>query len=80
MIIEPNGKIIYAEQDIIDPAKIKKLIVDDPTIGRYYEKEWLMSYELGQKAAPIAIKIKACSIWSALVSIVYDRRKTQQTT
>jgi len=36
MIVEPGGKIVYAQQNIIDPAKIKKLIVDDPTIGRYY--------------------------------------------
>ena len=36
MIVEPGGKIVYAQQNIIDPAKIKKLIVDDPIIGRYY--------------------------------------------
>ena len=36
MIIEPGGHAIYAKQNIIDPAKIKKLIVDDPAIGRYY--------------------------------------------
>jgi thiol-disulfide isomerase/thioredoxin len=36
MIVEPGGKIVYAQQNIIDPAKIKKLIVDDPVIGRYY--------------------------------------------
>ena len=36
MIVEPGGKIVYAGENIIDPAKIKKLIVDDPTIGRYY--------------------------------------------
>jgi hypothetical protein len=36
MIVEPGGKIIYSEENIIDPAKIKKLIVDDPVIGRYY--------------------------------------------
>jgi len=36
MIVEPGGKIVYAQQNIIDPAKIKKLIVDDPSIGRYY--------------------------------------------
>jgi len=36
MIVEPGGKIVYAKQNIIDPAKIKKLIVDDPVIGRYY--------------------------------------------
>lgn len=36
MIVEPGGNIVYARQNIIDPAKIKKLIVDNPTIGRYY--------------------------------------------
>ena len=36
MIVEPGGKIVYAQQNIIDPAKIKRLIVDNPTIGRYY--------------------------------------------
>jgi len=36
MIVEPGGKIVYAKQNIIDPAKIKKLVVDDPVIGRYY--------------------------------------------
>jgi len=36
MIVEPGGKIVYAQQNIIDPAKIKKVIVDDPVIGRYY--------------------------------------------
>jgi len=36
MIVEPGGKIVYGQQNIIDPAKIKKIIVDDPAIGRYY--------------------------------------------
>jgi len=36
MIVEPGGKIVYAQQNIIEPAKIKKFIVDDPAIGRYY--------------------------------------------
>lgn len=36
MIVEPGGKIVYAQQNIIDPAKMKKLIVDNPIIGRYY--------------------------------------------
>jgi thiol-disulfide isomerase/thioredoxin len=36
MIVEPGGKIVYAQQNIIDPGKIKKLIVDNPVIGRYY--------------------------------------------
>ncbi len=36
IIVEPGGKIVYAKQDLIDPAKIKKLVVDNPVIGRYY--------------------------------------------
>src|SRR5436190_8051928 len=36
MIIEPGGNIIYAKENIIDPAKIKTLIVEAPAIGRYY--------------------------------------------
>jgi hypothetical protein len=36
LIVEPGGKIVYAKQDLIDPAKIKKLIVEHPLIGRYY--------------------------------------------
>jgi thiol-disulfide isomerase/thioredoxin len=36
LIVEPGGKIVYAKQYIIDPAKMKKLIVDNSFIGRYY--------------------------------------------
>jgi len=36
MLIEPGGKIVYAKEGIIDPSAMKKLIVDDPYIGRYY--------------------------------------------
>jgi peroxiredoxin len=36
IIVEPGGKIVYAKQGAIDPAEVKKAIVDDPTIGRYY--------------------------------------------
>ena len=36
LIVEPGGKIVYAKQNIIDPPKLKKLIVEDPVIGRYY--------------------------------------------
>jgi len=36
MVIEPEGKIIYRKQDTIDPQQMKKLIVDDKYIGRYY--------------------------------------------
>jgi thiol-disulfide isomerase/thioredoxin len=36
LIVEPGGKIVYGKQDIIDPAKIKQVIVDNPLIGRVY--------------------------------------------
>ena len=36
LIVEPGGNIVYAKQNIIDPAKIKKLIVENKLIGRYY--------------------------------------------
>jgi thiol-disulfide isomerase/thioredoxin len=36
LLVEPGGKIVYAKQDIIDPAKMKTMIVDNPLIGRVY--------------------------------------------
>jgi peroxiredoxin len=36
LVVEPGGKIVYARQGPVDPASLKKLIVDNPTIGRYY--------------------------------------------
>ncbi|MBG0858985.1 MAG: redoxin domain-containing protein [Bacteroidales bacterium] len=36
MLIEPGGKIVYKKQDTIDPLAMKKLIVDNRYIGRYY--------------------------------------------
>ncbi|RYY60312.1 MAG: redoxin domain-containing protein [Chitinophagaceae bacterium] len=36
VLVEPGGKIVYGKQGRIDPAAIKKLIVDHPLIGRYY--------------------------------------------
>jgi len=36
MVIEPGGKIIYRKQDMIDPHEMKKLIVENKFIGRYY--------------------------------------------
>ena len=36
LIVEPGGKIVYGKQNLIDPARIKKLIVEHPLIGRYY--------------------------------------------
>jgi len=36
LLVEPGGKIIYKKQDTIDPYEMKKLIVDNKYIGRYY--------------------------------------------
>ena len=36
ILVEPGGKIVYHNDGIIDEAKLKKAIVDDRYIGRYY--------------------------------------------
>ena len=36
LLVEPGGKIVFAKQGIIDPAELKKTIVENPLIGRYY--------------------------------------------
>ncbi|HEY8780088.1 MAG TPA: redoxin domain-containing protein [Mucilaginibacter sp.] len=36
LLVEPGGKIVYAKHGVIDAAEVKKAIVDDPVIGRYY--------------------------------------------
>jgi thiol-disulfide isomerase/thioredoxin len=36
MLVEPGGKIVYAKEGIIDPAELKKMIVENKYIGRYY--------------------------------------------
>jgi len=36
LLVEPGGKYVYGKQDLIDPAKIRKTIVDNPLIGRIY--------------------------------------------
>ena len=36
IIVQPGGKIVYAHEGAIDAAEVKKLIVEDPAIGRYY--------------------------------------------
>src|SRR5262249_28255447 len=36
LLVEPGGKIVYAKQGPIDPAKLKTMIVDNHLIGRYY--------------------------------------------
>ncbi len=36
LLIEPGGKIIYKKQDLINPTDLKKIIVGNRYIGRYY--------------------------------------------
>jgi hypothetical protein len=36
LLVEPGGKIVYSKQGAIDPFEMKKKIVDNPLIGRYY--------------------------------------------
>ena len=36
LLVEPGGKIVYAGQGPIDPHKIKRLIVENKYVGRYY--------------------------------------------
>ena len=36
ILVEPGGKIVYAKQSIIDPAEMKRMIVENSLIGRYY--------------------------------------------
>lgn len=36
LLVEPGGKIVYAKEGPVDASALKKMIVDDPLIGRYY--------------------------------------------
>jgi thiol-disulfide isomerase/thioredoxin len=36
ILVEPGGKIVYAKEGAIDPAELKKAIVENQFIGRYY--------------------------------------------
>lgn len=36
ILVEPGGKIVYAQQGPIDPRKMKKVIVENKYIGRFY--------------------------------------------
>lgn len=36
ILVEPGGKIVYGKQGTIDPAEMKKLIVENKLIGRFY--------------------------------------------
>jgi hypothetical protein len=35
LLIEPGGKIVYANSGVINPAALKKTIVENRLIGRY---------------------------------------------
>jgi peroxiredoxin len=37
LLIEPGGKIVYAHQGAIDPEELRKIIFDDPYMGRIYK-------------------------------------------
>jgi peroxiredoxin len=37
LLVEPNGKIVYAHQGAIDADELKKIIFNDPLIGRIYK-------------------------------------------
>ena len=36
ILVEPGGKIVYGKQGRIHPADMKRQIVDNKLIGRYY--------------------------------------------
>ncbi|MDZ7899039.1 MAG: hypothetical protein U5N85_13575 [Arcicella sp.] len=36
ILAEPNGKIVYQKQGAINPQEMKRLIVENPLIGRYF--------------------------------------------
>jgi len=38
MLVEPDGKVVYAHQGIIDPDQLKLIIFNDPMIGRIYKE------------------------------------------
>jgi peroxiredoxin len=37
MLVDPDGKVIYGKQGIINPEELKKIIWDDPLMGRIYK-------------------------------------------
>ncbi len=36
LLVEPGGKIVYRQQGTINPQQMKKIIVENPLIGRYF--------------------------------------------
>jgi peroxiredoxin len=37
LLIDPGGKIVYAHQGAINPEELRKIIFDDPNMGRIYK-------------------------------------------
>jgi peroxiredoxin len=37
LLVEPGGKIVYAHQGAIDPSELKKIIFNDPYMGRIFK-------------------------------------------
>jgi len=37
LLVEPGGKIVYSKQGAIDPEQLRKIIFNDPFIGRLYK-------------------------------------------
>jgi|GEM_PF-28070 thiol-disulfide isomerase/thioredoxin len=37
LLVEPGGKIVYAHQGAIDAGQLKRIIFDDPNMGRIYK-------------------------------------------
>ena len=37
LLVEPGGKIVYAKQGALDISEVKRLIVDNPMIGRFFK-------------------------------------------
>lgn len=38
LLVEPDGKIVYAHQGAIDAEELRKIIFDDPMMGRIYKE------------------------------------------
>jgi hypothetical protein len=36
ILVEPGGKIVYSKQGPIDPKMMKKVIVENKYVGRFY--------------------------------------------
>jgi type 1 glutamine amidotransferase len=43
MLVEPGGRIVYARQGAIDPEEMRKIIFDDPFMGRIYKTDAAIS-------------------------------------